>query len=181
MIQRIGDSLWQAMPEGTEKYNAYLCSREWSMLKEAVKRRSGGVCERCHVNPSENVHHLTYIRRYKERLEDLAAWCRACHEFTHGKSDRDPREAYVTTMAARGPLTLGRVLGDASLVECPECGSENCHIESCQDEGAGEFNQGLIRIHLYGECPHKWDLCIGGHKGTLVAFTENCREVNSEL
>lgn len=28
---------WKKMPEGKEKYAAYLCSREWSVLKEAVK------------------------------------------------------------------------------------------------------------------------------------------------
>jgi hypothetical protein len=39
----------------------------------------------------ECVHHLTYARKYKERLEDLAGWCNACHEFTHGKTDVDPK------------------------------------------------------------------------------------------
>jgi hypothetical protein len=41
------------------------------------------------------VHHLTYARKYEERLEDLAGWCNACHEFTHWKTDVDPAEQDV--------------------------------------------------------------------------------------
>ena len=73
-----------------ERYQRYLCSREWAVLKEAVHRRCGGICERCNHSPVDHVHHLTYARKYNERLEDLAGWCEGCHEFTHGKRDRDP-------------------------------------------------------------------------------------------
>jgi hypothetical protein len=44
----------------------------------------------------ECVHHLTYARKYRERLEDLAGWCNACHDFTHGKSDEDPIEQHAS-------------------------------------------------------------------------------------
>jgi hypothetical protein len=37
-----------------------------------------------------HVHHLTYERKYHERLEDLQGLCEGCHEFTHGKRNRDP-------------------------------------------------------------------------------------------
>jgi hypothetical protein len=50
----VRDILWQAMPDGPEKYQAYLCSREWAERKEAVKKRCGGICERCHTNPAEH-------------------------------------------------------------------------------------------------------------------------------
>jgi hypothetical protein len=81
---------WKSMPEGKEKYQAYLCSREWGLLKEAVRQRCQGVCERCCVNRMDHTHHLTYARKYRERLEDLTGMCKQCHEFTHGKSDKDP-------------------------------------------------------------------------------------------
>jgi len=81
---------WKRMPEGKEKYAAYLCSREWSVLKEAVKERSEGVCERCTVNKMDHVHHLTYARKYSEGIEDLQACCKQCHDFIHAKSHRDP-------------------------------------------------------------------------------------------
>ena len=73
-----------------EKYQRYLCSREWSEKRELVRQRSGGKCERCKRNPMDACHHLTYIRKYNEDLEDLQAICNACHEFTHGKTDFDP-------------------------------------------------------------------------------------------
>ena len=82
---------WRDITDEKEKYAAYLCSREWSEKRELVRERSGGRCERCEVYPMDAVHHLTYARKYAERLDDLQAICDACHKFTHGKSDRDPR------------------------------------------------------------------------------------------
>ena len=81
---------WMSIADDREKYKAYLCSREWALLRNAVRARCGGKCERCKVNEMECVHHLTYARKYNERIEDLAGWCNACHEFTHAKSDKDP-------------------------------------------------------------------------------------------
>lgn len=81
---------WQNMADGKEKYAAYLCSREWSQKKEAVRARSGGLCERCTLHPMDHVHHLTYERKYAELLDDLQACCKPCHEFIHAKSDYDP-------------------------------------------------------------------------------------------
>ncbi len=73
-----------------EQYQRYLATREWAEKKEAVRERAGGICERCRNNSIDQVHHLTYIRKYHERLEDLQGLCRGCHEFTHAKSDIDP-------------------------------------------------------------------------------------------
>jgi hypothetical protein len=95
---------WWDMPEGKEKYSAYLCSREWSVLKEAVKSRSKGWCERCTINPMDHVHHLTYERKYQERLEDLEACCKQCHEFIHAKSDADPAQDRPIVLPWRGEV-----------------------------------------------------------------------------
>jgi hypothetical protein len=37
---------WKLLPDGREKYQAYLCSPEWGGRRAAVERRSGGMCER---------------------------------------------------------------------------------------------------------------------------------------
>lgn len=84
------NSDWRSIENEKEKYAAYLCSREWAVLKETVKERSGGVCERCKVLPGDAVHHLNYERKYNEAIDDLQHNCKACHEFTHAKSDFDP-------------------------------------------------------------------------------------------
>lgn len=81
---------WRAFPPGKEKYQLYLASREWAVLKEAVRKRSGGQCERCRNAPGEQTHHQTYERIYQERLEDLLHVCPPCHEFLSGRRSRDP-------------------------------------------------------------------------------------------
>jgi hypothetical protein len=75
---------------GKVEYKEYLASREWALKREAVRKRCGNVCERCHKAPHENTHHVTYARVGNERLEDLLGVCRKCHEFLSGKSDVDP-------------------------------------------------------------------------------------------
>lgn len=79
----------EMMSVDREKRQAYYCSREWGLKKEAVHQRSGGVCERCHKNPGEAVHHKTYIRLFNELLTDLWHLCSDCHDFVHGRGDVD--------------------------------------------------------------------------------------------
>lgn len=81
---------WRDYPNGKEKYQLYLASREWAVLKEAVRKRSGGTCERCANAPAQQVHHQTYERVYQEVLTDLVHLCPPCHEFLSGKLERDP-------------------------------------------------------------------------------------------
>ena len=81
---------WRQIEDDREKYAAYLCSREWAVLKEAVHKRSNGRCERCMGFSIDAVHHLSYERKYHEKLEDLQGNCKYCHSFTHGKSAFDP-------------------------------------------------------------------------------------------
>ena len=71
-------------------YKAYLASREWAVLKERVRERSGGYCERCLTAPYQETHHLTYERTGSERLEDLLGVCSPCHAYLSAKSNVDP-------------------------------------------------------------------------------------------
>ncbi len=97
---------WKTMKDGREKYGRYLASREWALLKEQVHKRADGKCERCRINPIDAVHHLTYVRKYQEDLADLQAICKPCHEFTHGKSDYDPRGPVKTAPTCANDLML---------------------------------------------------------------------------
>lgn len=81
---------WRSIKDDREKYQAYLCSREWAEKRESVRIRSNGLCERCRALPMSAVHHLTYARKYDEDLADLQAICQPCHDFTHGKDGFDP-------------------------------------------------------------------------------------------
>lgn len=81
---------WEKMDDGLEKYHCYLCSREWKVRVMKVRKRSKGICERCKKNKATQTHHLTYIRKYKEKLSDLQDLCEGCHKYVSGKSDIDP-------------------------------------------------------------------------------------------
>ena len=72
-----------------EQRENYYQSHEWGQLKLQVHDRAHHTCERCGANPIDAVHHLTYQRLGREKLEDLQGLCRGCHDFTHGAKD-DP-------------------------------------------------------------------------------------------
>jgi hypothetical protein len=80
----------KAMNKDGFNYGEYLASREWALLKEQVRKRSSGFCERCSVRPYQDTHHLTYERIGNEELDDLLAVCRPCHEYLSGKRKDDP-------------------------------------------------------------------------------------------
>lgn len=65
-------------------YDNYLGSPQWKSLRRAILARAGNVCERCHIRPATQGHHLTYERLGNETLSDLLAVCRDCHEELHG-------------------------------------------------------------------------------------------------
>lgn len=84
------------MAENEFDYKRYLASREWALLREAVRLRAGlgipawaadAYCERCRLHRLAATHHLTY-----ERIghEDLNGVCRGCHAYLSGKSEDDP-------------------------------------------------------------------------------------------
>lgn len=98
-----------------ERYQLYLCSREWAERRRRVMARCGGVCERCRGGAASHVHHLTYIRKYAERPEDLQATCEPCHEFIHGKCDRDPLSQVPPRLFDRTIKSVylaGKITGD---------------------------------------------------------------------
>jgi hypothetical protein len=161
-------TVWKSMPDGPEKYQAYLCSREWSEKRQLVLKRCNGICERCGANPVAAVHHLTYTRKYAELPDDLAGWCRGCHDFTHGKSDADPYAQTRILLAAQRPI---RLVGGL-VVACPYCESENCHMNRPIWEIG---NQGLAVFSMSCEGNHEWEMVLEGHKGTLSIFARHGR------
>ncbi len=84
-------------------YRAYIRSEAWRRKTRKVHQRSGYRCERCGASGRRlEVHHKTYRRLGRERMSDLIDLCDQCHDYVHGRSDYDPRQA------ARG--FLGRTL-----------------------------------------------------------------------
>lgn len=78
-----------------EEYETkYLFSSHWREFRESVlkaqrERLGRNICERCPKDANEKaesdlqVHHLTYERLGKERIEDVEILCRGCHDEIH--------------------------------------------------------------------------------------------------
>jgi hypothetical protein len=172
-----------------EKYGKYIASREWALKKEAVKDRSGGICERCKANPSSSVHHLSYKNLYNEPLEDLLDVCEYCHEYLSGKSSIDPTDViYKDAMDALRKIFMG---SKASCYEdearillcCPVCGFEYLHFEAAEiikgnDNGNANWpgRGDKIKILFWCENQHAFNICFGFHKGNTFFFLQKSTE-----
>ncbi|MDF2892097.1 MAG: hypothetical protein K0R80_2464 [Clostridia bacterium] len=66
-------------------YNQYLKTYHWELARSAVLKRDENQCADCGKSKDESleVHHVTYIRRGKENLEDLMTLCKDCHQERH--------------------------------------------------------------------------------------------------
>jgi hypothetical protein len=85
-----------------EAWGEYMASREWFVLRRRVMDRASGRCERC-GDPARDVNHLTYLRRFHERLEDLQALCRPCHQWKSGKAENGPAVARTLLVTLPAP------------------------------------------------------------------------------
>lgn len=188
---------WKDIPgDSKEKYQLYLCSREWGLKKYAVHERADNICERCGMDEIKNVHHLTYSRKYREDLDDLQGLCRQCHEFTHGISDYDPLAEFVAK---------DFVFVSDGHVQCPKCRGKfdfvhlvgavvtqgksiaivtNEHIEQGEVTELGNRRGSAVCIQFSCECGHKFFWKLEFHKGKTVFdvhANEFCIDTNEEL
>jgi hypothetical protein len=71
-----------------QAYRWYLNSSFWKAQRKFILERAQYQCEnwllnqRC-IRPAQEVHHLTYLRVFKELPTDLVALCRYCHADLH--------------------------------------------------------------------------------------------------
>lgn len=68
-------------------YHKYLKSDAWQAKRQAILKRAGYKCRQCGARATE-VHHETYRRIYNERLSDLTALCRRCHQARHDNKEK---------------------------------------------------------------------------------------------
>lgn len=87
-------------------YQRYLASREWAVLKEAVRERCQNTCEICFRGPHQDTHHLTYTRIGAEDLDDLIGVCRPCHEWLSGKTGVPPLNDFQVVVSPRLTVRL---------------------------------------------------------------------------
>ena len=67
-------------------HNDYLNTQHWELARSAVLKRDENRCADCGISNEKKpleVHHITYIRRGKEHLDDLMTLCQDCHQERH--------------------------------------------------------------------------------------------------
>lgn len=76
------------MKNFSPEYREYMQSEAWRDLRSRVLQRDQCRCRDCgKASPSNDVHHLTYIRLGSENLADLVTLCRECHDRLHCVQD----------------------------------------------------------------------------------------------
>jgi 5-methylcytosine-specific restriction endonuclease McrA len=73
------------------EYQTYLNSEKWKAKRREVLKRANYLCERCKEAQATQIHHKTYDRIFRERLNDLQAVCGPCHMEIHGIEDAPPK------------------------------------------------------------------------------------------
>lgn len=68
----------EAMP-----YSDYLWTSEWGDKRAAALVRDRWRCRVCNSGDRLCVHHRSYARRGRERIDDLTVLCRGCHSLFH--------------------------------------------------------------------------------------------------
>lgn len=68
-----------------EEHSRHLQSPQWAATRAQKLAEVGNRCERCKTTFALQVHHRTYVNVPRERMEDLEALCRLCHEEEHGR------------------------------------------------------------------------------------------------
>lgn len=66
------------------KYEDFMRSEQWLLMKKAIIRKRGRKCERCGAWSNLQLHHKNYDHEPgKERAEDLILVCKDCHGSLH--------------------------------------------------------------------------------------------------
>lgn len=67
-----------------ENYHNYLKTTVWRNKRKSVLKRDKRICQHCGAKKRLQVHHITYVNVFYEKLDDLITLCRSCHEREHG-------------------------------------------------------------------------------------------------
>ena len=87
-----------------KRYDEYLKSAEWKLIKKLKLKQTDYVCQGCLERGRVlEVHHLTYDRIGMELLTDLAVYCTECHNKAHGKVEPSEWNKYLNSETSVKP------------------------------------------------------------------------------
>lgn len=111
-------------------YNAYLLSSWWDRKRRRKLKQTKYTCQRCGAKKCRlYVHHLTYERVGKERMEDLEVQCEPCHDNTHAPA------------APVSICSLTQLTQDEAAVEWEQHMAEVAREELEREDEIEEYNQ----------------------------------------
>ena len=115
------------------EYNAYINSRQWRNIREEAIKRANYCCESCGISKWSvklEVHHKTYERFKRERLDDLKVLCPSCHQ------QADVVRAKLGKIKSQRALNNARFNGWASKVfgDDWECNYDEDFVSEKYDE-----------------------------------------------
>lgn len=73
-------------------YEEYLTTLHWNGVRLRTMRKTNFQCVACNKD-ARDAHHVNYRRKGFERLEDVVALCRACHDIWHATWNLQMRES----------------------------------------------------------------------------------------
>lgn len=78
----------------SEEYQQYMKSDRWRRFADALKRTYGNRCVVCYADGPLDIHHRTYERFGRERIEDhdCLPLCRKCHKMADKRRRIEWRE-----------------------------------------------------------------------------------------
>jgi uncharacterized protein with PIN domain len=70
-------------PDKPFNYHDYLKSEQWEIKRQEKFKQVGKRCQVCNGSYRLQIHHRTYDRIGKEKLDDLTVLCSTCHKLFH--------------------------------------------------------------------------------------------------
>lgn len=75
------------LPESMN-YKEYLQTEHWQLKREQALKYFNYECSACGTKFNLNVHHKRYDNLFEEKIEDLAVFCKRCHNNFHERDNQ---------------------------------------------------------------------------------------------
>lgn len=144
--------------ERVEKYKEYLTTEHWRKIRELKAVEQNYTCEMCKkvMNKGFHIHHLTYVHKGRERLDELMFLCPECHKewHKHNKVKKYPKEK--CRRCANSYIV--RNLTNNTLSTCLMCSYHNKKCDPnyvCESYVAGELKQANFKTKIKSKRSNK--------------------------